>query len=97
MKKHPRKLNSYSSHLPNVTLEDAHFMHYKVKGHLIPDYWDDSDIVKMYDGYFKRMWGYTERDEYCRGPFEKAWRTKLFRDEEELLEETDTCVIRGYD
>ncbi len=50
-------------------------MYYRVKGHLIPDEWKDSDIVEMYDGYFKRMWGNNE-GEYFADEFETAWKEK---------------------
>ena len=76
--------------MPNVTLKDAHYMHYMVKGHLIPEEWKDSDIVEMYDGYFKRMWGNTERHEYCRERFEETWYEFESKDEEKIL-------VRGYD
>ena len=54
MKKYLRELNSYSMYM-NVSLKEAHFMHWCVKGHLIPDEWTDEYIVAMYDSYFKRI------------------------------------------
>ena len=74
--KHPRELNSYSSHM-NVSLKEAHFMYWCVKGHLIPDEWSNDDIIIMYDSYFKRLWGNNERVSYCYESFEKAWIIKI--------------------
>ena len=71
-----RELNSYSLHM-NVSLKEAHFIHWCVKGHLIPDEWSDNDIVKMYDSYFKRLWGNNERMLYCYESFEEAWIIKI--------------------
>ena len=70
-----RELNSYSLYM-NVSLKEAHFMHWCIKGHLIPDEWSDKDIVTMYDSYFKRLWGNNEIVEYSRESFEIAWYEK---------------------
>ena len=70
-----RELNSYSLYM-NVSLKEAHFMHWCIKGHLIPDEWSDKDIVTMYDSYFKRLWGNNEIVEYNRESFEIAWYEK---------------------
>ena len=75
MKKYLREFNSYSLYM-NVSLKEAHFMHWCVKGHMIPDEWPDQDIVKMYDSYFKRIWGNHEIQVYSRESFEIAWITK---------------------
>jgi len=76
MKKYLRELNSYSLHM-DVPLKEAHFMHWCVKGHLIPDEWSDQDIVKMYDSYFKRIWGNNEVQVRSRELFEEAWLLKI--------------------
>ena len=76
MKKYLRELKSYSLHM-NVSLKEAHFMHWCVKGHLIPDEWPDHDIVKMYDNYFKRIWGNHEIQVYSKKSFEEAWLIKI--------------------
>jgi len=52
-------------------------MHWCVKGHLIPDEWPDQDIVKMYDSYFKRIWGNHEIQVYSKESFEEAWLLKI--------------------
>ena len=74
MTKNSRTLNTYSEYM-TVDYKEANKMHYRVKGHLIPDEWEDSDIVKMYDGYFKRMWGNNEFL-HCEEGFEEAWNKK---------------------
>jgi len=61
----------------DVPLKEAHFMHWCVKGHLIPDEWSDQDIVKMYDSYFKRIWGNNEVQVRSRELFEEAWLLKI--------------------
>ena len=76
MKKYLRELDSYSVHM-NVSLKEAHFMHWCVKGHLIPDEWQDEHIVAMYDSYFKRIWGNQEVQVRSRESFEEAWLLKI--------------------
>jgi len=76
MKKYLRELDSYSVHM-NVSLKEAHFMHWCVKGHLIADEWQDEHIVAMYDSYFKRIWGNQEVQVRSRESFEKAWLLKI--------------------
>ena len=75
MTKNFRNLNTYSQYM-SVDIKEANKMFYMVKGHLIPDEWPDDDIVKMYDGYFKRMWGNNEFF-HCEEGFEEAWNKKL--------------------
>ena len=74
MKKYPRELNTYSNFM-SVDIKEANKMFYMVKGHLIPDEWSDDDIVKMYDGYFKRMWGNNEFL-HCEEGFDQAWKDR---------------------
>ena len=45
MKKYLRQLESYSLYM-NVSLKEAHFIHWCVKGHLIPDEWEDGDTSR---------------------------------------------------
>ena len=88
MTKNSRTLNTYSEYM-TVDYKEANKMHYRVKGHLIPDEWEDSDIVKMYDGYFKRMWGNNECG-HIDDAFEIVWKEKEEREDNKI------CV-RGYD
>jgi hypothetical protein len=46
-----------------------------VKGHLIPDSWDEQTIIEMEKSYFKRLWGNHEAHFHEEG-FEKAWEQK---------------------
>lgn len=70
-----RDLNTYSNYM-TVTFKEANFMHYKIKGHLIPDSWDNNTIINMYDSYFKRLWNNNERTEICEEDFLTAWEQK---------------------
>ncbi|MDA9302645.1 hypothetical protein N9578_00335 [bacterium] len=70
-----RNLNTYSKYM-TVTFKQANFMHYQVKGHLIPDSWDNDTIISMYDSYFKRLWNNNERAEICEDDFLIAWEQK---------------------
>ena len=94
--KYPRELNSYSKFM-SVDLKEANKMHYRIKGHLIPAEWPDSDIIKMYDSYFARCWNNNEIVEYSDCKFEKVWREKQLKDNEDEETEIDKVCIRGYD
>ena len=54
----------------------ANELMWAVKGHLIPDSYSESDIEKVLDSYFKRMWGNHEYT-YRMDGFEEAWRKKV--------------------
>ena len=88
LQKYPRELNNYSEYM-TVDYKEANKIHYRVKGHLIPEEWSDSDIVKMYDSYFARCWGNNEGG-HLDEAFEAAWHE---REETEI----DKFCIRGYD
>ena len=36
--------------------KEAYRLFWLVKGHLACHYWNDKDILKMHDSYFKRLW-----------------------------------------
>ena len=88
MNKNFRTLNTYSEYM-TVDYKEANKMFYRVKGHLIPEEWTDSDIVKMYDSYFSRCWGNNEGGHHEEG-FESAWN-------ERMDIEIDKFCVRGYD
>lgn len=46
-----------------------------VKGHLIPDSWQEKEIMSVYNGYFERMWGNHENCVHEDG-FEEAYSKK---------------------
>ena len=50
----------------------ANQLMWAVKGHLIPAEYSESDIERVLDSYFKRMWG---NHEYCYRleGFDEAW------------------------
>jgi len=95
LQRYPRELNTYSKFM-SVDLKEANKMHYRVKGHLIPDGWSDSDIVSMYDSYFKRMWGNNE-GQSSADQFEKVWQNKLLQVEETEQAAMETVCRKGYD
>lgn len=57
------------------TLKEANLYFWIVKGHLIPESWSDEDIMKVYVGYFARMWGNHESNIHSEG-FEEAWAAR---------------------
>jgi len=46
-----------------------------VKGHLIPDSWQEKEIMSVYNGYFERIWGKHENYVHEDG-FEEAYAKK---------------------
>jgi len=46
---------------------------FAVKGQLIPDSWNVSDIERMERAYIKRLWGNCERLPRTLDRFEKEW------------------------
>jgi len=52
----------------------ANELMFGVKGQLIPDSWNVSDIERMERAYIKRLWGNHERLPRCEVRFEQAWR-----------------------
>jgi|14BtaG_2_1085337.scaffolds.fasta_scaffold21991_2 hypothetical protein len=66
---------SYSKYL-TIDWKEANRMFFYVKGHLIPDEYTLEDVQRMYDSYFKRLWGNNERAEYCCDEFEALWEKR---------------------
>jgi hypothetical protein len=60
-------------------LKEANRLHWIVKGHLIPDSWNQQAIEKMAHSYFARLWGNHEAV-YHEDGFEEAWKKKNSRD-----------------
>lgn len=52
--------------------KEANRYYWMVKGQLIPTSWSDEDVMKIYDSYFKRLWGNHEAP-YRQLGFEAAW------------------------
>jgi hypothetical protein len=57
-------------------LKEANRLHWIVKGHLIPDCWNEKSIQEMYRSYFARIWGNHEAI-YHEDGFEAAWNEKM--------------------
>lgn len=55
--------------------KEANRFYWIVKGQLIPESWSDDDVLKIYDGYMKRIWGNHENCVHEDG-FEEAWNER---------------------
>lgn len=53
-------------------LKEANRYYWMVKGQLIPECWSLEEIEKIYDSYFRRIWGNHEACVHEVG-FEAAW------------------------
>lgn len=61
--------------MTSVELKWANQLFWMVKGHLIPDSWPESEIRKIEQSYFKRLWGNHEAHIHLEG-FETAWENR---------------------
>lgn len=57
-------------------LKEANRLFWIVKGHLIPDSWDEQSIRSMERSYFERLWGNNESC-YHEVGFEEEWLKKM--------------------
>ena len=55
---------------------DANRDYWIVKGHLIPESWQDKDVRSVLDGYFTRIWGNHENVVHEEG-FEEVWQARI--------------------
>jgi len=55
--------------------KEANRYYWIVKGQLIPESWSEADVMKTYEGYFKRIWGNHEAIVHEVG-FEAAWAAR---------------------
>ena len=55
--------------------KEANRYYWIIKGMLIPESWSDDEIMKVYDSYFKRIWGDHEAVIHEVG-FEAAWAAR---------------------
>jgi hypothetical protein len=53
-------------------LKEANRLYWIVKGQLIPESWQEKDIMSTYESYVKRLWGNIEAYQHEIG-FEAAW------------------------
>jgi len=70
-------------------IKEANRYYWIIKGQLIPESWPIADIARIYESYFKRMWGNHENVVHEDG-FEAAWQERMER-------ELDNIAVRGYD
>ena len=63
--------------MDDETRKLANELHYAVKGFLINEWYDDEQVMSIYNSYFKRLWGNHERLVYSREGFEKAWNERV--------------------
>ena len=74
--------------------KEANRLNWLIKGQLIDISESDDTIERLYDSYFKRLWGNIERSEYGAIGFEAAYNAR----EADLLSEEMKYVARlGYD
>lgn len=57
-------------------LKEANRFYWMVKGQLVPESWSVDQIEKMYDSYFRRIWGNHEACVHEVG-FEAAWQQRI--------------------
>lgn len=74
--------------------KEANRLNWLIKGKLIDRSWSDESVEKLYDSYFKRLWGNNERAEYGAVGFEAAYKA---REAEILSEEMKSVANLGYD
>ena len=72
--------------------KEANRYFWMVKGHLIPDSWNEKDIMSTYESYFARLWGNHENYVHEVG-FEAAYKA---REAEILNEERSYIAVLGY-
>lgn len=62
--------------MTEAELKEANRYYWIVKGQLIPESWKEQDVLSVYHGYFKRIWGKHENVIHEDG-FEKAYADRL--------------------
>lgn len=73
--------------------KEANRLNWMIKGQLIDKSESDTTIEKLYDSYFKRLWGNCERAEYGMIGFEQAWKA---READKLSKELESVAVLGY-
>ena len=72
--------------------KEANRLNWLIKGKLIDRSWSDESVEKIYDSYFKRLWGNNERAEYGFTGFEAAYKE---REAEIFNEEVKKVAVLG--
>lgn len=70
----PKKKNKED--MTEAEVKEANRYYWIVKGHLIPDSWQEKEILSVYNGYFDRIWGNHENCVNEEG-FEEAYSKKF--------------------
>lgn len=65
----------YSKYLP-VDIKEANWMFWRINGALIPDTWNKTDIINMYDKYFTDVWGNCDIPSDSENNFVTAWENQ---------------------
>ena len=58
--------------MTSFQIKEANRYYWIVKGQLIPEGWNEKDIMATYESYFTRIWGNHEAALHEVG-FEQAW------------------------
>ena len=73
--------------------KEANRLNWLIKGQLIDKSESDETVERLYDSYFKRLWGNIERSEYGAAGFEAAYKA---READVLNEEMQHVARLGY-
>jgi len=68
-------------------LKEANRLYWIVKGQLIPESWQEKDIMSTYESYIKRLWGNIEAYQHEIG-FEAAWAQRQAQKSKKYLTKT---------
>ena len=68
-------------------LKEANRLYWIVKGQLIPESWQEKDIMSTYESYVKRLWGNIEAYQHEIG-FEAAWAQRQAQKSKKYLTKT---------
>ena len=64
--------------------KEANRLFWIVKGHLIPESWDEKTIMSTYESYVNRLWGNIEAYQHEIG-FEAAWARRQAKKSKKYL------------
>jgi hypothetical protein len=68
-------------------LKEANRLYWIVKGQLIPESWQEKDVMATYESYIKRLWGNIEAYQHEIG-FEAAWAQRQAQKSKKYLTKT---------
>jgi len=74
-------------------LKEANRYYWMVKGMLIPESWQEKEIMDTYESYFRRLWGNHEACVHEIG-FEAAWaKRQAQKSKKHLTKGPDPIII----